>query len=331
MQAVEVVAPYQLQVIEKPVPEADADQVRIRVHWAGVCGTDYSLIGGKLTFARYPIVPGHEFSGRISAVGAGAPFVVGQPVTINPILSCRQCAACLRGEIHHCEQTAVLGVAGVPGGFAEEVVVPAYTVRALPDDLPLDAGAMTEPVAVAVRVIRSAGVQPGDRVAVLGAGNIGLLVVQAAFAAGAAVVAVTDPIASRMTVARELGADTLVTASVGQFDAVIDGVGTPETLALAVRLARRGGSIAVYGVPAQEQASLPMLDLFRKDLRVAWSRLYPADFSAALDLLCSGRLNWQAVVTHRVGLAELPDAVNRVMADPSSGIKIMVRIAGEAG
>ncbi|MBI5667786.1 MAG: alcohol dehydrogenase catalytic domain-containing protein [Chloroflexi bacterium] len=330
MQAVEVTAPHQLHLTEKPVPDVGANQVRLRVYWAGVCGTDYSLIGGKLAFARYPIVPGHEFSGRISALGAGAPFTVGQPVTINPILSCRQCAACQRGEIHHCEQTAVLGVAGVPGGFADEVVVPADAVRVLPDELPLDAAALTEPVAVVVRVLHSAGVKSGDRVAVLGGGNIGLLVVQAALAAGASV-AVTDPISSRMQVARQLGADGLDTMNAGQFDAVIDGVGTPETLALAVRLARRGGSIAVYGVPSQEQAVLPMLDMFRKDLRVAFSRLYPADFTEAIDLLCSGRLNWQAVVTHRVGLADLPAAVRQVMADPSSGIKILVRVAHEAG
>lgn len=324
MRAIEVTAPHQLHATEKPVPEPGDGQVRIKVEWAGVCGTDYSLIAGKLTFAKYPIVPGHEFSGRISAVGANAGLEIGQPVTINPILSCRKCDACLRGEINHCEQTAVLGVAGTPGGFADEVVVPADAVRLLPDDLPLDAGAMTEPMAVAVRVLRSAGVKAGDKVGIIGAGNIGLLVVQTAFAFGAASVAVTDPVATRMDVAHKLGAVDLDMGA--QYDVLIDGVGKPETLATCVKLARRGGSIAIYGVPTVEQASLPMLDMFRKDLRIAFTRLYPADFDEAIALLHEKRVDWGAVVTARVGLEGLPDAVTGIMRDPSSGIKILVKV-----
>jgi 2-desacetyl-2-hydroxyethyl bacteriochlorophyllide A dehydrogenase len=327
MRAIEVTAPYELRVVEKPLPDVGAGQVRVQVHWAGVCGTDYSLIAGKLTFARYPIVAGHEFSGRISAVGAGVDLQINQPVTINPILSCRSCPACLRGEIHHCEKAAVLGVAGTPGGFADEVVVPADAIRLLPADLPLDAAAMSEPVAVVVRVAHSAGIKAGDHVAILGAGNIGLLMLQMAFVCGAARVAISDPIASRIAVARQLGAvDLFPDDDTGQFDVVIDGVGRPETFALCVKLARRGGSIAVYGVPTQEQPSLPMLDMFRKDLRVAFTRLYPADFDEAISLLHQGQLDWKAVVTQRVSLEELPNAVKGVMADPSSGIKILVNI-----
>lgn len=330
MRAIEVIAPHELRVVEKPVPAVDAGQVRIRVHWAGVCGTDYSLIAGKLTFARYPIVPGHEFSGRISAVGAGVDLQVNQPVTINPILSCRRCPACLRGEINHCEKTAVLGVAGTPGGFADEVVVPADAIRVLPYDLPLEDAALIEPVAVCVRVAHSAGIQQGDHVAMLGAGNIGLLLLQTAQVFGAAHVAVTDPIPSRMAVARQLGAvDLLADESAGLFDVVIDGVGTPETFALCVKLARRGGCVAVYGVPTQEQPALPMLDMFRKDLRVAFTRLYPTDFDEAIALLQHKRLNWKAIVTQRVTLEDLPQAVNQVMTDPASGIKILVNIGGE--
>jgi threonine dehydrogenase-like Zn-dependent dehydrogenase len=138
---------------------------------------------------------------------------------------------------------------------------------------------------------------------------------------------VTDPVAARLEVARKLGAAVLLPEeSAGQFDVVIDGVGTPETLALGVRLARRGGSIAVYGVPVQEQPNLPMLDMFRKDLRLAFTRLYPADFTEAIEVLRQGRLDWKAIVTQRVTLEGLPDAVSRVMADPASGIKILVRI-----
>jgi len=330
MRAIEVTAPHELHVVEKPIPDVEAGKVRVKVHWAGVCGTDYSLIAGKLTFARYPIVPGHEFSGRISAVGEGVALQIDQPVTINPILSCRECPACLRGEINHCEKTAVLGVAGTPGGFADEVIVPADAIRVLPDDMPMEAAAMTEPVAVVVRVAHAAGIKPGDKVAILGAGNIGLLMLQMAFISGAAVVAIYDLVPSRMDVARQLGAAALLPDEAAvQFDVVIDGIGTAETFALCVKLARRGGTIAVYGVPSQEQPPLPMLDMFRKDLRVAFTRLYPADFDEAITLLHEGQINWNAIVTHRVDLEGLPEAAKGVMADPSSGIKILVQLHGD--
>ncbi len=327
MRAVEVIAPHQMHVNDRALPDVEPGQVRIRVDWAGVCGTDYSLIAGKLAFARYPIVPGHEFSGHISAVGAGVDLAVSQPVTINPILSCRVCPACLRGEINHCPQVAVLGVAGTPGGFADEVVVPAYTIRVLPDDLPMEAAALTEPMVVAVRIVQSAGVKAGDNVAILGAGNIGLLVLQTAFIVGAGSVAITDPVSSRLAVARQLGAVDLVAEdSLGQFDVVIDGAGTPQTFDLCVRLARSGGSIAVYGAPSIERPELPMLEMFRKDLRVAFTRLYPSDMSEAIRLLHEGRINWQAIVTHRVSLEGLPEAISTVMADPGAGIKILAHI-----
>jgi len=330
MRAIEVTAPHELHVVEKPIPDVEAGKVRVKVHWAGVCGTDYSLIAGKLTFARYPIVPGHEFSGRISAVGEGVALQIDQPVTINPILSCRECPACLRGEINHCEKTAVLGVAGTPGGFADKVIVPADAIRVLPDDMPMEAAAMTEPVAVVVRVAHAAGIKPGDKVAILGAGNIGLLMLQMAFISGAAVVAIYDLVPSRMDVARQLGAAALLPDEAAvQFDVVIDGIGTAETFALCVKLARRGGTIAVYGVPSQEQPPLPMLDMFRKDLRVAFTRLYPADFDEAITLLHEGQINWNAIVTHRVDLEGLPEAAKGVMADPSSGIKILVQLHGD--
>lgn len=327
MRAVEVVAPHRMQIVDKPIPEPAPGQVRVRVHWAGVCGTDYSLIGGKLAFARYPMVPGHEFSGRISAVGEGVSLAVEQPVTINPILSCRKCAACLKGDIHHCDQTAVLGVAAMAGGFADQVVVPADAIRVLPQGLPMDAGAMAEPVAVAVQVARVAGVRSGDRVAVIGAGNIGLLVLQMAALYGASRVAITDPVVPRLRVAQSLGAEVLEAGrDADSFDVVIDGVGRRDTLVAAVRLAARGGRIVVYGVPTENDAPLPMLDMFRKDLRVAFARLYPASFDEALAVLRGGKIDWNAIVTHRVALEAMPEAVAAVTSDPAAGIKILVRV-----
>ena len=328
MRALEVVGPRQVRIADRPLPDPGPGEVRIRVHWAGVCGTDYSLIGGRLVFAKYPVVAGHEFSGRVSAVGEGGNLQLGQAVTVNPVLSCQQCDACRRGDIHLCASAAVLGVAGTPGGFADEVVVPAYTVRCLPGDLSLEVAALSEPTAVAVRAARTAGIRTGDRVAILGAGSLGLLVLQVARVLGAAHVAIADPVGSRMRIALSLGGSELVLGKgAGAFDAVIDGVGTPETMQRAVELTRRGGAIVVYGVPQQERSELPVQEMFRNNLRLGFARLYPADMSEAIGMLQKGDVDWSAIVTHRVAFEDLPATIALVMADPGAGIKVLAHIA----
>ena len=328
MRALEVVGPRQVRIAERPLPDPGPMEVRIRVHWAGVCGTDAALIGGRLVFAKYPVVAGHEFSGRVSAVGEGANLQIGERVTVNPVLSCQQCDACRRGDIHLCHRAAVLGVAGTPGGFADEVVVPAYTVRRLPEDLSLEAAALCEPTAVAVRAARGAGIRPGDRVAILGAGSIGLLLLQVAKVLGATSVAIADPVGSRMRIALGLGAAELVLGKgAGDYDVVIDGVGTPETMRRAVELTRRGGAIVVYGVPPQERLELPVQEMFRNNLRLEFTRLYSSDMSEAIAMLQKGEVNWNAIVTHRVAHEDLPATIASVMADPEAGVKVLVHIA----
>jgi 2-desacetyl-2-hydroxyethyl bacteriochlorophyllide A dehydrogenase len=328
MRVLEVVGPQRVQIAERPLPDPGPREVRIRVHWAGVCGTDLSLVGGRLVFAKYPVVAGHEFSGRVSAVGEGASLPLGQPVTVNPVLSCQQCDFCRRGDIHLCAEAAVLGVAGTDGGFADEVVVPAYAVRCLPKELSLEAAALCEPTAVAVRVVRSAGIKVGDRVAILGAGSLGLLILQIVRVLGAAHVAIADPVGSRMRVALGLGASELASGEgTRDFDVVVDGVGMPETIGRAVGLTRRGGAIVVYGVPSLEGFELPIQEMFRNNLRLGFARLYPSDMSEAIALLQKGDVNWKAIVTHRVALEDLPGTIASLMADPGAGIKVLVRIA----
>jgi 2-desacetyl-2-hydroxyethyl bacteriochlorophyllide A dehydrogenase len=329
MRVLEVVAPNHIQLAERPTPVPGPGQVRIRVHWAGVCGTDLAVISGKSVFARYPVVAGHELSGRIAAVGEGVDLRPGLPVTINPVLSCQRCEACRRGDIHLCADAAVLGVAGTDGGFADELIVPAYVVRELPEDLSLEAAALCEPTAVAVRAARCAEIKPGDRVAILGAGSLGLAIVQIARVLGAARVAVTDPVRSRVQIALGLGASELTAGEgAGDFDVVIDGVGAAETMQRAVELAHRGGTLAVYGVPNVSRLEIPVQQLFRNNLNLRFSRLYPADMSEAISLLRRGDVTWDAIVTHRVALEDLPATIAALMADPGIGIKVLARIAG---
>ena len=335
MKGLLVTGPHQAAVVDVPRRPLGAGNLRVRVSRAGICGTDLSLYAGKLVFARYPITPGHEFSGTVVEAGPGTQFRVGDRVTANPILSCRRCPACLRGEINHCAGTEVLGVVSRSGAFAEEVVVDDDMLDRLPDSVSFDAGAMVEPLAVAVRIADRAGDVRGKSVALLGGGGIGLLALQVLRTRGARFVMITDLAERRLSAARELGADLAVNAAkvdvvaagrqeVGEFDVVVDGVGIGETILQSIQLCRAGGTLVIYGVPSAGESMQSVIQAsFRKDLNVATSRLYPRSLDGAIDLLAKGLVRIEPLITHRVSLEEVPDALERLLVDKEGAIKVL--------
>lgn len=334
VKALRVSAPHQFSVVDLPRPPLGPEQVRVRVHQVGVCGTDLSLVAGKLPFARFPIVPGHELAGEIAEAGPGSSFAVGTRVTANPLQHCGHCPACLAGDIHYCPEVAVLGVVRRDGAFAEEVILDDAMVRVLPDDLSFEEGAMIEPVVIAERTVVRGQVQPGDAVAVLGAGNIGLLVLQVARLAGAGRVLVSDVLDYRLNLARRLGADLTVNVAQGDlveagreaggFEVVIDGVGNQQSISQSIQLCKPGGRVVVYGVPPQGELALPILDAFRKDLSIHISRLYPHSFDAGIALLQRRDLDLEAVITTRVPLAQAPEAIRNLSERRGEMIKILI-------
>jgi 2-desacetyl-2-hydroxyethyl bacteriochlorophyllide A dehydrogenase len=304
--------------------------VRLAVRNVGVCGSDYSSIAGKLPFTRFPIVPGHEASGEV--IESTAPeWTPGDRVLIHPILCDRNDPLFSRGEVHHSATTEVLGVVSRNGAYAEEVVVEDYMLRRLPDGMDYESAAIVEPVAVAVRAVRQAYLKHGDRVLVLGAGNIGLLVIQVAAALGASRVVVTDLLPERLKLAAELGVDQTVLTSQefpagldNSFDVVIDGVGQEQTVRQALGCCARGGRIVVYGVPAGD-ITYPLRVAFSKDVTLSTSRLYDADFAPAIDLIAQGRVKVKEIITHRASLDEAPALLGRILDGKEAGIKVMIR------
>ena len=335
MRALQVEKPHEMAIVELPRVELEPEQVRVRVRQVGVCGTDLSLVAGKLPFARYPIVPGHELAGEIVEVGSQSALKVGERVIANPLQHCGQCAACRAGNIQYCEEVAVLGVVERNGAFAEEVVLDDMMVRPLPNDLSFAEGAMAEPVVIAERTVRRAPVREGDIVAVLGAGNIGLLLVQVARIMGAARVIVTDVLDYRLDLARKLGVDMALNVAekdlveegrkaYGGVDVAIDGVGCQETIAQCIELCKPGGRIVVYGVPPDGDLAVPILDAFRKDLTLHTSRLYPRSFEAGMELLQGGRLDLDAIITTRISLGEAPQAIRDLSEEQGEMVKILI-------
>lgn len=335
VKSLQVSGPQQVAVVELPRPDLAPDQVRVRVHRVGVCGTDISLLAGKLPFARYPIVPGHELAGEVLEAGPRSAFSAGERVTANPLQHCGHCAACEAGNIQYCQDVAVLGVVKRDGAFAEEVVLDDSMVRALAPDLSYDDGAMAEPVVIAERTVRRGPVRPGEAVAVLGAGNIGLLLIQVARLAGAAKVMVTDVLEYRLSMARQLGVDLALNVGTddlvavsqdtfGGLDVVIDGVGTAETLSQSIEICKPGGRIVVYGVPTPGDMAVPVLDAFRKDLTIHTSRLYPRSYEAGLELIRGGQLDLESLITTRVSLAGAPQALGDLGEKRGDILKIII-------
>ena len=330
MRALLLKGPGQLELTELPSVSLAPGQVRLSVRNVGVCGSDYSSIAGKLPFTRFPIVPGHEAAGEVTE-SAAIGWAAGDRVLIHPILCDRKDPLFTSGQVHHSNSTEVLGVVSRNGAYAEEVVVEDYMLRRVPAGMDFESAAIVEPVAVAVRAVRQAYLNRGDRVLVLGAGNIGLLVIQVAAALGASRVVVTDLMQERLKLASSLGVDETFPAAdqlppelENRFDVVIDGVGKEQTVRQALAACTRGGRIVVYGVPAGDVV-YPLRVAFSKDVTLSTSRLYDADFAPALELVADGRVKVKEIVTHRVGLDDAPALIGSILAGEEDAIKVMIR------
>ncbi len=330
MKALLLTAPRELQLTDLARGELAPGQARVRVRKVGVCGSDYSSIAGKLPFTRFPIVVGHEASGEILESAADG-WSAGERVLLHPILCRRDDAAFARGEVHHSDSTEVLGVVSRNGAYAEEVVVEDYMLRRMTDSMDFETAAMVEPVAVAVRAVQLGRPRGGDRVLVFGAGNIGLVLIQVARELGAGRVVVTDVVPERLEMARSLGVDEAVDVREDypaarfekQFDIVIDGVGTSDTVNKGLAACARGGRIVVYGVPAGD-INYPLKVAFSKDVTLATSRLYDSNFDVAMRLVADRKLRLTDLITHRVTLDEAPDLLLRLIDGKEKAIKVMI-------
>jgi threonine dehydrogenase-like Zn-dependent dehydrogenase len=290
----------------------------------GICGTDLHFLRGSFP-APAGLQPGHEVGGTVDALGEDVDLPIGAPVAIEPLVGCGGCVQCAAGRPNRCARRILYGV-DARGGMAEQVAVPAACIHPLPDGLAAADGALAEPLAVCVRGVRLAGVGLGDRVAVLGAGTIGLLSILAARAAGAATVAFTARHAVQHERAVALGGEPLADDG---FDVVLETVGgRADTLTRAVELARPGGTIGLLGI-FDAPVPFPAFDCSMKELRVVGSNCYSrgdtvSDFAAAVDLLAREADLVRGLVTHRFPLAAVNDAF-AAAADKSSGsVKVLI-------
>ena len=329
MRALVLDHPGSFQVADVPDPTPQAGQVVVRVECCGICGTDLHILDGEFPPTPYPITPGHEFAGTVVARGADVKpdLPIGARVAVDPSLYCGYCRRCRAGRDNLCENWAAIGDT-VDGAFAEFVAVPAVNAYRLPDHLDAQYGAMAEPLACAVHGIRRLGPVFGDPVVVIGAGTMGLMMLQLLLHAGAGPVAVVDRVSERLEVARKLGAAQAVTDATAldpaRFGVAVDATGVPEAIETAIGLLDRGGRMLVFGVsPAEAAIRVSPFRVYNDEITVTGSMAILRSFGQAVDLLASGSVDPRPLLSEPLSLDQWGEAVDRVRA--GQGIKWHIR------
>jgi len=337
MRRLNLVEPEKIVREEVPAPEPSESQAIIRVAYVGICGSDLHAFHGKHPFIHCPIVPGHEFSGRVEKGGA---LASGTRVTVVPQVVCGRCYQCRTGRYNICRDLKVIGCQ-TDGAMADFVAVPADKVIPLPEEVSLKTAALIEPLAVGHHALMRGGMKRGDRVLILGAGVIGLLAAMVAKALGAQTVAVTDIDGRALERALAHGADYAVNTSetdLGEwiaaeiadgFDLILECVGCEATARQAVEVARKGSDVVIVGV----HPSQPRLNLARiqdAEIRLIGSLMYMnEDYHAIIDLLRRQRLDVADLITHVFPFEDYEKAFATAL-DPASGrFKVMIEIAPE--
>ena len=330
MKAVVYSGPREFSIHEVADPQPGPDEVVLRTHITGVCGTDLHIHDGGF-FSAYPLIPGREIVGEVAWVGAGVDeSLVGRLVAADNTDLCGHCYHCRRDEPLFCKNFRSLGV-NAPGGFAERVLVQA--AKCFPvDDLAPEIAVMTEPTACAVHGIDVLAPSPGSDVLVFGAGPTGLVLAQLILHGGAARVVVAAPTEFKLELARSFGVDETVridrvdpdpaleqlrTLAPEGFDIVVDATGAAAIVERCLPLVKIGGTFMIYGM-ADEEARVPFspYDIFRRELTIKGSFAQTHCFDRAIAYLRSGRVRTEGIVTHRFSLDSYGEALGALRDRP---------------
>ncbi|TIU97746.1 MAG: iditol 2-dehydrogenase [Mesorhizobium sp.] len=331
----EAIGGIALREVDKPAP--GPEDVLVRIEACGVCGTDRHLFHGEFPCTP-PVTLGHEFCGIVEAVGdAVSGIAVGDRVTGDPNIACGRCSQCRAGRVNLCSNLRAIGIHR-DGGFADCVVMPQGQAFLLPGNLKPTHGAFCEPLACCLHGIDLAGIRPGGSVVVLGGGVIGLLTVQLAKLAGAATIILSTRQASRRALAEELGATATVDPSAvdpieaiagkaglvpGGVDVVLECAGVRDTVEQSMRIAKAGGTVVIVGVmPQGQKVAFEPFDVLFRELKVLGSFINPFTHRRAADLIASGAMEIDKLISRQVPLEEAPQVISNPAAPGE--VKVLV-------
>jgi L-iditol 2-dehydrogenase len=309
--------PGHLELQERPVPRPGPQDVRVGVRSVGICGSDahYFQHGRIADFVvRGPLVLGHESAGRIVAVGDGVDRRrLGARVAIEPGTACRVCPQCKAGRYNLCQQMRFFATPPVDGALAEYVLVPADLAFDLPDEISDDAGALLEPLSVAIWATGKAAITAGSSLLIAGAGPIGLIATQVARARGATTIVVTDIAPARLAVARRNGATATLDArdslsAAKDVDAFLDCSGIPSAIIAGIRSLRPAGRAVLVGT-GPDELTIPFGLLQQRELTVTGTFRYANTWPTAISLAATGAVDLDGLITDRFGLADADQAI----------------------
>ena len=330
-----------LELADLPTPKPGPGEVLIEVAACGICGSDVHGYDGSSGRRIPPVVMGHEAAGTIAALGSGVTGLrIGDRVTFDSTVFCGECAFCQRGEVNLCDRRQVVGVSTDEyrraGAFAEFVTVPARIVVPLPPGLSFAEAAMLEAVAVALHAVRLSEVRGGETALVLGAGMIGLLLLQAARVAGCTRILVADVDPTRLRLAAELGADRTLNVTGDALlaevlsetgghgvDLALEAVGRDETVNAAIAAARKGGTVTLVGNIAPT-VSIPLQKVVTRQIRLQGSCASAGEYPQAIDLLAGGKITVTPLITAVAPLAEGPAWFARLHAREPNLMKVVL-------
>ncbi|MBN1639753.1 MAG: NAD(P)-dependent alcohol dehydrogenase [Anaerolineae bacterium] len=344
MKAARLYGPGDMRVDEVPVPEPGPGEALLQVLSVGVCGSGvhYFLDGGigddKVTD---PFVIGHEFSARVIGLGPGAAGpAVGTRVAVEPAISCGKCEFCLEGHPNLCEKILFCSTPPTPGALQEYIVHPAELCFPLPARVDNDRGAMLEPLGIALHAVRLANLRPGDTIAILGSGPIGLLILQVARISGARAAYVTDLVPERLAMAKRFGATGVLKADESDpvawvmaqthgrgVDVAFETAWAEETVAQAAEVARRGGTAMMVGIPREDRAVLPAHSVRRKGLTIKYVRRMKHTYPRAIAMVADGLIDVDSLITHRFPLDQVARGYELVSNREDGVMKVVIEIA----
>jgi 2-desacetyl-2-hydroxyethyl bacteriochlorophyllide A dehydrogenase len=331
MKSVVIERPNEISLLERDSPEPGPGQLMIQVMASGICGTDLHIYRGEY-MGKYPVIPGHEFSGVVAATGSGVTrFQVGDRVAIEPNIACDNCLNCLNNRQNFCLNWQAIGVT-LPGGMEEYVIVPERAAFHI-GELPFEIGAFMEPLSCVVHGVQRASIGLADHVAIFGAGPIGNLMIQMARIQGAARITVLEINPGRADLARQLGAD-LVASSFEElqpdtYDVVIDATGAIPVMNRTIDFVRKGGTVLLFGVPPSgKNLEVEGFKIFQKGLTVLSSFTSVRNSFQAVDLLRSGQVRVDSLISHRLPLEEMPHALELIESRDPAVKKVIVHPNG---
>lgn len=309
--------PRELQLRDVAAPPSPLPgEVKIKVIYAGICGSDLRVYNGSLSYAKYPLRPGHEVLGDIMEAGAESGRVVGERVVVFPNTFCGTCEFCQSGQTNICKSKKSFGVSA-EGVFAEEIVIEAKYAIPVPDGLKNERAILVEPFAVTVHALKKAKIHAGMSVAVVGCGTEGLLAVALALKLGGRLT-VIDVNPAKLAIARSIGkVETMgPTVATGRtFDVVIEAAGVKAAIEQALQLVKPGGMMLALGITGEPVTMIP-LHLVRNEIKLQGTIIYTvADFADAMQYLGDPELNVEPVLSRFVPLNQFQSA----FADALSG------------